>query len=198
MRIKKTSQTTPVQAEVVNDYSTSQENAYSCDYVNNKLSGLGGKILWTNSSPTSSFTSQNITLTSTNYDMVEVVYALLNQNNYAYRKSTGRIPYEQGKKIQAEIIDYDGYIGLVVYKRLITMTSKTEFAITDSDKLWTTGGGTDNARCIPLYVIGYKTGLFPTQQSTRSVNTYSGDIEEKKNIVVDDGGEEPIDDGNKK
>ena len=37
MRIKKTSQTTPVQAEVVNDYSTSQENAYSCDYVNGAL-----------------------------------------------------------------------------------------------------------------------------------------------------------------
>lgn len=34
MRIKKTSQTTPVQAEVVNDYSTSQVNVYSCDYVN--------------------------------------------------------------------------------------------------------------------------------------------------------------------
>ena len=38
MRIKKTSQTTPVQAEVVNDYSTSQENAYSCDYVNDSNS----------------------------------------------------------------------------------------------------------------------------------------------------------------
>lgn len=32
--IIKATQTTPVQAEVVNDYSTSQENAYSCDYVN--------------------------------------------------------------------------------------------------------------------------------------------------------------------
>jgi hypothetical protein len=34
MRIKKTSQTTPVQAEVVNIYSDSQENTYSCDYIN--------------------------------------------------------------------------------------------------------------------------------------------------------------------
>jgi hypothetical protein len=34
MRIKKTSQTTPVQAEVVNIYSDSQENTYSCDYMN--------------------------------------------------------------------------------------------------------------------------------------------------------------------
>lgn len=32
--LRKTSQTTPIQAEVVNTYSTSQENAYSCDYIN--------------------------------------------------------------------------------------------------------------------------------------------------------------------
>lgn len=35
--IIKATQTTPVQAEVVNDYSTSQENAYSCNYVNKNL-----------------------------------------------------------------------------------------------------------------------------------------------------------------
>lgn len=40
MRIKKTSQTTPVQAEVVNIYSESTENAYSCDYVNNTFGGI--------------------------------------------------------------------------------------------------------------------------------------------------------------
>ena len=34
MRIKKTSQTTPVQAEVVNIRSDSENNAYSCDYMN--------------------------------------------------------------------------------------------------------------------------------------------------------------------
>lgn len=35
--IIKATQTTPIQAEVVNDYSTSQENAYSTEYVNNAL-----------------------------------------------------------------------------------------------------------------------------------------------------------------
>ena len=37
MRIKKTSQTTPIQAEVVNAYSTSEENSYSCNYMNRKI-----------------------------------------------------------------------------------------------------------------------------------------------------------------
>ena len=54
MRIKKTSQTTPVQAEVVNTYSTSQENAYSCDYINdmNTHSSTEQRIgTWTNGKP---------------------------------------------------------------------------------------------------------------------------------------------------
>lgn len=39
MRIKKTSATTPVQAQVVNTYNESQANAYSCDYVNDLTDG---------------------------------------------------------------------------------------------------------------------------------------------------------------
>lgn len=37
MRIKKTSATTPVQAQVVNTYSTSTTDAYSANYVNNAV-----------------------------------------------------------------------------------------------------------------------------------------------------------------
>lgn len=37
MRIKKVSQTTATQAQVVNNENNSQLNAYSCDYVNNKV-----------------------------------------------------------------------------------------------------------------------------------------------------------------
>ena len=34
MRIKKVSQTTPIPAQVVDGYSDSTSNAYSCNYVN--------------------------------------------------------------------------------------------------------------------------------------------------------------------
>ena len=37
MRIKKTSQTTPIQAQVVNVNSNSTTDSYSCDYVNNNV-----------------------------------------------------------------------------------------------------------------------------------------------------------------
>lgn len=35
MRIKKVSQSTPIKAKVVNFYSESEEETYSCDYINN-------------------------------------------------------------------------------------------------------------------------------------------------------------------
>lgn len=37
MRIKKTSQTTSTQAQVVDGYSTSTTDSYSCNYVNNQV-----------------------------------------------------------------------------------------------------------------------------------------------------------------
>lgn len=76
MRIKKTSQTTPVQAEVVNDYSTSQENAYSCDYIN-------GKVLFENASGSNT----NITLndSAANYNYIEIFYRS-NDNVYSSLK----------------------------------------------------------------------------------------------------------------
>jgi hypothetical protein len=37
MRIKKTSQTTPTASQIVNTYSNSQTDAYSCNYVNNEI-----------------------------------------------------------------------------------------------------------------------------------------------------------------
>lgn len=65
MRIKKISQTRPVQAEVVNTYSTSQENAYSCDYVN-------GKVLYENASGTMG----NVALSDNvaNYTKITILY----------------------------------------------------------------------------------------------------------------------------
>ena len=44
MRIKKVSQTTPTQAQVVDGYSASTTDSYSCNYVNN----IAGKIIYEN------------------------------------------------------------------------------------------------------------------------------------------------------
>lgn len=57
MRIKKTSATTPVQAQVVNTYSTSTTDAYSANYVNNNIKDIYSSTasktnkVWTNNKP---------------------------------------------------------------------------------------------------------------------------------------------------
>ena len=66
MRIKKTSETTTLPAQVVNVQSDSTQDTYSCDYINKF-----GKLLWHGS-----FTSGDITVPGlTNYNVILVLVA---------------------------------------------------------------------------------------------------------------------------
>lgn len=190
MRIKKTSQTTTLPAQVVNTRSDSTEDTYACDYANK---AFGGTILWTNDSPTSDFAGQTINKNLSSYDYIDIV-----SNSGIYRCPT------TGYSINMiRMQDSNGnYTGSWFIDMRLVQVNPTEIIFQDNR-----GSATNitnsyvvrNNHNKPLYIIGYKTGLFPTQQSNRSLNTYSGDIEEKKDIVIDDGEEEtPIDDGNKK
>jgi hypothetical protein len=49
MRIKKTSQTTPIQAQVIDGYSTSTTDSYSCNYANTIISSGGVLNSYSNS-----------------------------------------------------------------------------------------------------------------------------------------------------
>lgn len=79
--IIKATQTTPIQAEVVNDYSTSQENAYSCDYVNDTF---GETVLYNNASG-SNATSITLSDSAANYNYIEIFYRS-NDNVYSSLK----------------------------------------------------------------------------------------------------------------
>lgn len=156
MRIKKTSQTTPVQAEVVNTYSESQENAYSCDYINK---AFGGTILWTNPNPTDDFSNQTITLNSSDYDAYELIYARSKSQNIRY--STGRIP--KGSSFNIFVFAGEESGGYLSYRyRNLNYVSDTSLSVSNCIQkiVNETTTGTANGVCIPLYIIGYKTGLF--------------------------------------
>lgn len=158
MRIKKTSQTTPVQAEVVNIYSESQENAYSCDYINNNFDN-SGDILWSNSNPTDDFSNQTITLNSSDYDAYELIYARSKSQNIRY--STGRIP--KGSSFNIFVFAGEESGGYLSYRyRNLNYVSDTSLSVSNCiQKIVTeTTTGTANATCIPLYIIGYNTELF--------------------------------------
>ena len=81
MRIKKVSQSIPIKAKVVNSYSESEEETYSCDYVNehkqDKLTA-GDNITITDNTISATNTTYNIATTTSNGLMSSNDKTLLN------------------------------------------------------------------------------------------------------------------------
>ena len=137
----------PETATVQNVSSNSQTDTYSCDYVNNHTPNA--QILWTNPNPTSAFSAQIITLSSSDYDVYECIYAI-------DKDITDRLLSCKSIKGKGFILSfYDGYEkkGAI---RSITYTNDTKLTAQQS---YYEANGSSNY-CIPLYIIGYKTGLF--------------------------------------
>ncbi len=153
MRIRKVSQTTPTQAQVVDGYSTSEVDSYSCNYVNNTFE-IKGKIIWTNSDPTSDFNPQTITLDESldNYDMYEILF--LQSTTTSRMMTSGRIPVGNGT-----ILDF-----ITVYPKFrptnATVSGNT-ITFEDCKSLNAIGSHVvENSSLIPMYVIAYNTGIF--------------------------------------
>lgn len=112
----------------------------SVAFKREKLKDVLGKTLWTNSNPNSPISvATNISLNSSNYDLLEIVWRLSTENNLMI---SNRFLRGYGTRL---------YFGTSY--RNITRNSDTSYTIqTSSD------GSHQNG--IPLYIIGYKTGLF--------------------------------------
>lgn len=133
---------------ISNEYGTSQTIGYSQEYVN-------GKLLWANQNPTSAFTSSSINLTTNNCDFFEVIYATnLSETNET--ASTGRIPF--GKRVRLNDCFAWGNTMKVV-QRVITTSSNTTLTLEAGYSGVPGSVGADNSACVPLYVIGYKSGI---------------------------------------
>lgn len=116
------------------------------------ITNITGTILWTNQNPTNDFSQQTITLSSSDYDCYEIIYR---QNTTTSRiLNTGKIIKGYGTLLMQSI-------GQNQF-RTINYVSDTSLEIYDNQELTTYGTTTtnDNRINIPLYVIGYKTGLF--------------------------------------
>lgn len=122
--------------------------------VNNnatELTNITGQILWTNPNPTNPMASQAITLSSSDYDMYEVIF--YGSFTGADTLTTGRIP-KGGNFFLQQI--YNTGSGNILRSRKIQYVSDTSMTVTDG----TQGETTNNNVNIPVYIIGYKTGLF--------------------------------------
>jgi len=122
------------------------------DDIVNKLKGT---ILWTNSAPTSAFSSQTVTLSSNDYDMLEIYYK---KDPSSYVVASVKI-----LKGQSTILSIN-HISTNLYhrNRVMTYVSDTSYTFDNGIQIPTNGSSLDhNAQyVIPLYIIGYKTGLF--------------------------------------
>ena len=104
------------------------------------------KILWTNPNPTSEFAEQDITLNSDDYDVLEIYYLMAANNTYV---GSQKIPKGYNTRLMYTTSS------LMIRFRNIIYLSDTSYSIESG-----AGASGSDSDLIPLYIIGYKTGLF--------------------------------------
>ena len=111
------------------------------------LVGLQGEVLWTNANPTSDFASQTITLDKSldSYNCYEIYFRQSKTTSRYF--TTGKIPVGYGTILE-------------VYGANYRPTGTTMSGNTIYFENASVSGATDNGYAIPIYVIGYKTGIF--------------------------------------
>lgn len=121
------------------------------------VGNITGNILWRNSNPTADFAAQTITLSSNDYDMLEVFYRSGSTASGDYMVLSERVI--KGYSFQMDF--FSNATATRRWSRRIIRVSDTEFNSPDCYEVseWTLA----NDQCVPLYIIGYKTGLFGGQ-----------------------------------
>lgn len=107
----------------------------------NNITNITGTILWTNSNPTA-ITTLTINLSSSDYDVLEIFYKHFANDDYILSQRTLK---GAGTIILTQTGDG------TILRRTIIQTDDTTLSV---------GSTTGNDALIPIYVIGYKTGLF--------------------------------------
>lgn len=108
--------------------------------------GDNPKLLWTNPNPSTAISSDTtITLNSSDYDVLEFIFKVSTGDNFQMSAKCVK-----GSDCRIMTTTSQG-----VNFRNITRNSDTSFTISANY-----GPTLDASRTIPLYIIGYKTGLF--------------------------------------
>lgn len=141
--IIKAKQSAGVVANVSDTYSTSETDTYSCDYINNKITGTQ---LWVNPSLGAAFGAQTISVDLSPYKYVELVY-------YRFPSATTpmfRIFTRVGDTSQLNYCDYDQSTVRAWIRQFEVKSTGIEF------KNATINGTTDNSGLVPGKIIGHK------------------------------------------
>ena len=120
------------------------------DNISKKFDDLKLKILWTNPDPNSyPLTEYNITLSSSDYDILEVFYAQITGSDLVY---SSRFLKGCSTRMRIDTPDSDNIFRGLTYVDDKTYRYDLVYTSTSFEKA--------EKCCIPLYIIGYKTGLF--------------------------------------
>lgn len=132
--------------------TTSDTDTYSCNYVNSK----NLKSLWGNSNPSATFTSQTITLSSSDYDYLIFIYKMHTGSN----RQKSQMVLKGADCLMDLAWDYGVggtyYIG--EYYRTTSRTNDTQYSINECYVRYNSGttGTTNNNYIIPVAVYGGK------------------------------------------
>ncbi len=135
----------------INKVSASNLNEIKGVVNNNStiLQNTLGQILWTNENPTSSFAGQTINLSESlaNYNCYEIIFKQSKTNERYF--STGKIPVGHGT-----ILSY------ITSNNTYRATGSTVSGSTITFENAYVGSTANNDNVIPVYVVGYKSGVF--------------------------------------
>lgn len=135
----------------INKVSASDLNEIKGVVNNNSviLQNTLGNKLWENQNPTASFPSQTITLSESlaNYSCYEIIFKQSSPNERYM--TTGKIPVGHGT-----------ILGYVTSNNSYRATGSTVSGNTISFENAYVGSTSNNGVVIPVYVIGYKSGVY--------------------------------------
>ena len=141
-------------ATLMGDVSTLTGSTDIVDYL---LDKTYSQLLWTNPNMSNAFSGQDVTLSSSSYDELEIIY--YNWNSQKYFSSTKA---KKGDNLSLQCMIRNGtygYIGVrnVTYVNDTKLTFSDSYTLVDGNQFST---ATNNQWNVPIYIIGHTTGLW--------------------------------------
>ena len=130
-----------------NTFIDSSGIVHNREQLDQILENILGKVLWTNTSPNNDFSSQQITLNNSDYDVIEWFYRTDSAANLVFSVKT--------MKGYGTQFDFNSSVSSSRWTRRISRVSDTKYSASDCTNI--SNNTTVNSQCVPLLVIGYKT-----------------------------------------
>lgn len=150
----------PSEAKIIIDSNQMKTPTNIEQTIDNKLSPIRGTILWTNSDPTSAINADTqINLSSSDYDFLKIIFKRTTNQNVIYTYETLR-----GSVIELFCNSTSGDSAPWVRSRILQYVNDSTYTMKTSESYLqfcnSSSRSNEKTGCIPLYIVGYKTGLF--------------------------------------